>query len=59
MRRKNLIRTVNKLRKKYRLTGEGGVFEIVGLLANKSTNTVQTYYYSDLRRPVSKGKRHK
>lgn len=59
MRRKNLIRTVNKLRKKYRLTGEGGVFEIVGLLANKSTNTVQTYYYSDLRRPVSKGKRRK
>lgn len=59
MKRKKLIRYVDKLRQTYRLSGEGGVFEIVSVLSGLSKKTVQTYYYCEKSRPYKKGRKNK
>ncbi len=54
MKRKKIIKAVNALKGIYSLTGEHGVFAIVGKIAGLSAKTVETYYYCDKVRPVKK-----
>lgn len=54
MKRKKIIKAVNALKGIYVLTGEHGVFAIVGRIAGLAPKTIETYYYCDKLRPVKK-----
>ena len=54
MKRKKIIKAVNALKGVYVLTGEHGVFAIIGKIAGLSPKTIETYYYCDKVRPVKK-----